>query len=76
MAAVAPICALFLGGFELVEERTAVWIALGIGFATLVAVGFRYAALERLDRRGTMKGVALNVAIGVVIIALEVAVAH
>ena len=74
--AVAPICALFLGGFELVEERTAVWIALGIGFATLVAVGFRYAALERLDRRGTMKGVALNVAIGVVIIALEVAVAH
>jgi hypothetical protein len=76
MAAVAPIGALFLGGIGLFQERTAVWVALGIGFATLVAVGFRYAALERLDRRGTMKGVALNVAIGLVIIALEVAVAH
>ena len=76
MAAVAPICVLLLGAIGLFEERTAVWIALGIGFATLVAVGFRYAALERLDMRGTMIGVGTNVGIGLVIIALEVAVAH
>jgi hypothetical protein len=76
MAAVAPISALFLGGVGLVQERTAVWIALGIGFATLVAVALRYAALERLDMRGTLRGVALNVVVGLVIIALEVAVAH
>ena len=76
LAAVAPICALFLGGIELVKESTAVWIALGIGFATLVVTGVRYAALEHLDTRGKVKGVALNVAIGLGIIALEVAVAH
>jgi hypothetical protein len=76
LAAVLPVCSLFLGGVGLVRESTAVWIALGFGFATLVVTGIRYAALEHLDRRGKLTGVALNVAIGLGIIALEVAVAH
>jgi hypothetical protein len=76
LSAVGPLLALLLGGIGLFRERTAVWLALGIGFATLVVTGFRYAALEQLDTRGTVKNVTLNVAIGLGIIALEVAVAH
>jgi hypothetical protein len=76
LAAVAPVFALFLAGIGLLEESTAEWLALGIGLATLAVQGFRYAALERLDTRGTVKSVAVNVALGLAIMALKVAVTH
>jgi hypothetical protein len=75
-AAVAPIAALVLAGFDLLGEQTAVRIALGFGVATLAVQGFRYAALERLGRAGTVVSVALNVFLGLVIVVLEVSLAH
>jgi hypothetical protein len=36
----------------------------------------RYAALERLGRLGTLTSVALNLALGLTIVALKVVVAH
>jgi hypothetical protein len=75
-AAVAPAGTLVLAGFGVLEEQTAVWIALGFGVATLAFQGFRYAALERLDRGGTAVSVALNVCLGLVIVGLEASLAH
>src|SRR3954470_5235717 len=52
LAAVAPCGALVLGAIGVFRESTAVWVAFGIGLATLAAAGLRYAHMERLRRRG------------------------
>jgi hypothetical protein len=76
LAAVAPVGALTLGALEVVGEQSAIRLALGIGVATLAALGLRYARLERLGRTATLVAVAINLALGLSIVALEVALAH
>ena len=76
LAAFAPIAALVLGAVGLLEHATAAWVALGIGLATLAVQGYRYARLERFGRGGIVKSVAINVALGLFIVALKVAFAH
>lgn len=76
LAAVAPIAALTLGGLGLVRYSTAVWLALAVALATLGVQGLRYARLEGFGRGGTAKSVGLNVALGLVIVALKVSVGH
>jgi hypothetical protein len=49
---------------------------LGIGVLTLAALGLRYARLERLGRSATVVAVTINVTLGLVIVALEVVLAH
>jgi len=76
LAAVAPIATLLLGALGLIHEDLAVWLALGIGFATLALEGVRYARLESLGRAGTLVAIALNLALGSLVVALKVALAH
>ena len=76
LAALLPMCALALGALGVFRERTAVWLAVAIGVATLTAQGLRYARLERLSRLATVFTVGLNLALGLAIVALKVAVAH
>jgi hypothetical protein len=76
LAAVAPVGALTLGALGVVGEQSAIRLALGIGVATLAALGLRYARVERLGLTATIVAVAINLALGLVIVALEVAVAH
>ena len=47
------------------------WLALGIGLATLAAQGVRYAQVEGLGRLGTLAVVAINLALGLLIVALR-----
>jgi hypothetical protein len=75
-AAAAPIAALVVGAAGVVRVTTAVWVALAIGLATLVVEGFRYARLERLGRAGTLAAVALNLALGLLVVALKAGLAH
>jgi hypothetical protein len=75
-AAVAPIAVLVLGALGVLAERTAVWIALGIGVATLAVEGARFAALERVGRGMRVVVVALNILLGLSIVALKALVAH
>ena len=75
-AAVAPVATLVLAAFGVFAEQTAVRVALGFGVVTLAVQGARYAALERLSRLQTIVSVALNVSLGLAIVALEVLVAH
>jgi hypothetical protein len=75
-AAVAPIGALGLAALGLLAERSAVWIALGFGVATLAVQGARYAALERLGAAGTAVSISLNVLLGLVIVGLEASLSH
>jgi hypothetical protein len=76
LAAVAPVGALALAGADVVQLRTAVWVALGIGVATLVIQGLRYARIERLGRLGTATAVCLNLALGLFIVALNALLVH
>lgn len=76
VAAVLPLSAIVLGALDLIEERTAIWLAVGAGVATLTAQGVRYARLEHLSRLGTAATVAINVVFGLVLVALKVIVAH
>jgi hypothetical protein len=76
LAAVAPIGALALGALGVMKEATSIWVAVLIGLATLTVQGFRYAGLEHLGRAATAVSVALNLALGLVIVALKVLVAH
>jgi hypothetical protein len=76
LAAVAPCAALCLGGLGLLSVRASVWLALGLGVATLGVQGLRYARLERFGVRGTVIAVGVNVLIGLAVVALKVAVSH
>ena len=71
LAAVAPIAMLVLGALGVVRESRSVWIALGIGVATLAAQGLRYARAERLGQTGTIVAVAANTALGLAIVAMK-----
>lgn len=76
LAAVLPVAAVALGAAGVLRDETAVWLALGVGVATLAVQGVRYARLERLGPAGTVVTVALNVSLGLVIVAMKVILAH
>ena len=76
LAAVAPVGVLALAQLGAVESQTAVWLALGIGVATLAFQGARYAELEHLGRLGRAVSVSLNVGLGLAIVLLEASITH
>lgn len=76
IAAALPCAALVLGALRIFAETTAVWLALGIGLATLAAEGVRYARIERLGRTATVVAIAGNLAIGFFVVLLKVLVGH
>ena len=76
LASILPLAAIALGALGVVRDRTAIWLALAIGVATLAVQGIRYARLERLSRLGTLVSVALNLSLGLLIVALKVLLAH
>jgi hypothetical protein len=75
-AAVAPIAALVLAALGVLGEQTAVWLALGIGVATLGVQGARYARVEQRGRTGTLVAIAFNLFLGLVIVGLKALLAH
>jgi hypothetical protein len=76
LAAVLPMVAVALGALGVIDGATAVWIALGIGIGTLALEGLSYARLERLSLLATVASVAINLAVGLVIVLLKVLVSH
>ena len=73
LAAVAPVAALLLGATGVLRESTAIWLAFGIGLATLFVQGLRYAGVEHLSRSARVVAVVVNVSLGLVIVGFEVA---
>jgi hypothetical protein len=76
LAAVAPVAVLALAQLGALEAQTAVWLALGIGVATLAFQGARYAELEHLGRLGRVVSISLNVGLGLAIVLLEASITH
>jgi hypothetical protein len=76
IAAALPVGVLVLGAVGILEVSTSIWLALGLGVATLGGQGVRYARFEQLSGAGTVAAVTVNVALGLAIVALKVAVSH
>lgn len=75
-AAVLPILALVLGAAGVWGNSTALWVAVGVGVATLTLQGLRYARLESLSLVGEVVTIVVNVALGLAIVLLKVYVLH
>ena len=75
-AALPPLAALLLAAFGLISTKAAAWIAYGLGLAVLMFSGLVFARVERLGWLATLVVVALNVALGVALVALKLVVTH
>jgi hypothetical protein len=75
-AALLPTAALLLGAFGLLEDRTAVWLALGLGTTVLAGQAFIYARIEGFGRLRTGASVGFNLLLGLTVVALEASLAH
>ena len=75
-ATIPPVAALLLAVFGLLSTKAAAWIAYGLGLAVLTASGLIFARVERLGLLATLVVVALNVALGVVLVGLKLFVSH
>ena len=76
LAAAGPSVPLLLGAIGVLRLGTSVWLALGIGLAILGLEGLRYARLERLSILGTFAVTGANLALGVFVVVLKIAVTH
>jgi hypothetical protein len=76
LAVVLPATALALGALGVLRDGTAVWLAVGAGIAALAVQGIRYARVEHLGRTGTIVALAVNIGLGLALVALKVLVAH
>jgi hypothetical protein len=76
LAAAPPVLALVAGAAGIIGETVAVWLALGLGVATLGAEGVRYARVERLGLGQALVPISVNLALGLVVVALKVAFDH
>jgi hypothetical protein len=75
-AAAAPISVLILGVVGVVDETPDIWLAFGLGFVALAIQGKRYARVERLGAGGTAAVIALNLALGGIVVTLKVLISH
>jgi len=75
-AAIPPVAALLLAVFGLISTKGAAWIAYGLGLAVLTVSGLVFARVERLGWLPTLVVVALNIALGVVLVGLKLFVSH
>jgi hypothetical protein len=76
LAVVLPALALILGAIGVIRDSAAVWLALGVAAATLAAQGIRYARVERLTPLATAVTIAVNLGLGLAIVAIKVFLAH
>ncbi len=74
-AGVPSIAVLLLGSLGLFDSDTAIWLAIGFGLAVLAVQGFVFARVERLGPTGTIAVVAVNLGLGLLLVALKLLVA-
>jgi hypothetical protein len=74
LAALAPCTAVVLGALDVLKDATAIWLAVWLCVGTLAVQGYRYARIERLGVPATLAVVGTNLALGLLIVTLKVAV--
>jgi hypothetical protein len=75
-AGVLPVAVLLLGAVGVLSASAAGWTALCVGLAVLIAEGIVFARTERLGPLASTIVVALNLGLGLVMVALKAIVTH
>jgi hypothetical protein len=75
-AGVPSVVALLLGSVGLIEAKSAIWLAIGLGLGVLLVEGLVFARVERLGLLGTLGVVAGNLALGLILVAMKLVVTH
>jgi len=75
-AAVPPVGALLLGALGILSARSSLWLAFGLGLCVLGVEGIVFARTERLGLVGSLVVVALNLALGVLLVGLKLLIGH
>jgi hypothetical protein len=75
-AAALPVLLLGLGSLGVFSVPVAVWLAFLAGLFVLVAEGFAFARTEKLAALGTAGIIAANLLMGLLLVALKLAVSH
>ena len=75
-ASVPPVVALLLGAAGLFSERTAVWLAFGLGLGVLFVEGIVFARAERLGLVASVLVVLANLGFGLLLVALKLVLGH
>ena len=74
-AGVPSIVVLLLGSLGLFKADTSIWLAVAFGLAVLAVSGVVFARVEGLGRSGTIAVVTVNLALGLLLVALKLLVA-
>jgi hypothetical protein len=75
-AALPPVVPLLLAASGVISTQLAIWAAFGLGLAVLAVQGLQFARIERLGRLRTAVAMAVNVGVGLVLVAVKLVVAH
>jgi hypothetical protein len=75
-AGVPSVVALLLGSFGVLEAKTSIWLAIGLGLGVLLVEGLVFARVERLGPLATVGVVAANLALGLILVAMKLVVTH
>jgi hypothetical protein len=75
-AALPPVVPLLLAAVGVLSTQVAIWAAFGLGLVVLGLQGLRFARIERFGPVRTVVAVAVNVGVGLVLVAAKVLLAH
>ncbi len=75
LATLLPAVAIGLGRFDAVEADTAIWAAIGLALVQLFCVFLVVGSVSR-DRRGTWLYALATTALGLVVVAIKIALGH
>lgn len=75
-AALPPVVPLLLAAVGVISTQVAIWAAFGLGLVVLALQGVQFARTERFGPLRTILAVAVNVGVGLVLVAAKVVLTH
>jgi hypothetical protein len=75
-AALPPVVPLLLAAVGVLSTQVAIWAAFGLGLVVLALQGVQFARIERLGPLRTILAVAVNVGVGLFLVAAKVVLTH
>ena len=75
-AALPPVVPLLLAAVGVLSTQLATWTAFGLGLVVLAVQGVQFARIERFGLLRTVAAVAVNVGVGLILVAVKLVVTH
>ena len=75
-AALPPVVPLLLAAVGVISTQLGIWVAFGLGLVVLAAQGVQFARIERFGLLRTVAAVAVNVGVGLILVAAKIVLTH